>query len=251
MTALYLYGLLPPGTAVPAAVLAGLEGVTGPVRTLDGPAAVYLVSDHDGGEILPARRSLVRHTKVLEAAMDAGPLLPARFGLVAESEAAALEMFAGGGSALADAFTRLSGRVEIGVRISGDRDAALAAVLAEDAALSRDRDQLAAGGRTSHFQRIAMGRRLGEGLARRRAEAEATLIDALLPEAVDHVLRPAETDLELLRCEFLVDRAKLDTFETALEAAMEAQAFHPGTPLAAKLVGPAPAYNFVDVPVGS
>lgn len=245
MSGLYLYGLLAPGRTPPTADLAALDGVTGPVTALETPAACVLVSSHDGGEILPTRRSLMRHLRVLEALMAFGPLLPMRFGLVAESSAEVTALVDGRRDEIRREFDRLADRVEIGVRVTGDREAAIATLLTEETGLVRARDRLAAGGRASQMDRIALGRQVGEALAGRREACERALVSALEPVAVEMVARPAESDVDLLRVDVLVERSDLTALEAALSAAAASLPFHPGRLPAMKLIGPAPPSSFV------
>jgi hypothetical protein len=81
---IYLYGLLEPGAADPGEVLSSVAGVTGPVGVTDLGAAILVHGASDGLEILPRRRHLLAHARVLEALAGRGALLPMRFGMVGE-----------------------------------------------------------------------------------------------------------------------------------------------------------------------
>ncbi|MEO0930881.1 MAG: GvpL/GvpF family gas vesicle protein, partial [Pseudomonadota bacterium] len=80
---IYLYGLVEPRGAEIAVVLKDAEGLQGPLQHAEIAGWTLVYSDHDDQEILPKRRLLLAHTKVLERLLTIGTTLPARFGLVA------------------------------------------------------------------------------------------------------------------------------------------------------------------------
>lgn len=242
---IYLYGLAEADAWDLSGVLDGLHGLQAPleVTTVGGWALVH--SEQDDQEILPRRRLMLTHTRVVEQMLTGGTVLPARFGLVADSLGQARALVEGRADVIAREFDRIRGAVELGLRIRFPKEAALTATLAEAPDLRREKERLSGRGAEAHYAIAEFGGRLADRVDRRRGKAQAALLSALKPLARDHVLRAPEEDTEVLRAEFLVDRDAQDAFEAAaLEAARKLD-FAPGEDPAIQLVGPVPVYNFV------
>jgi hypothetical protein len=245
---LYLYGLASghaPGLADTLEGVTGLGGERPVLLGLGGRAVI--ASPHECGEILQTRRRMLAHTRVLEAAMSAATVLPMRFGLVASDMADVEAMIAEHAVDIDTQLARIEGQVEIGLRIRFPREAALAALLADQPGLAAERDRLRGHGAGAHFERIELGRRVAEGLDRRRTEAQRQLAARIAPLCTDHVLRPPEEDVEVLRAECLLPADAEPGFAAAVQAAIAPCAFAPGAEAAIRLVGPVPPYHFVDL----
>lgn len=245
---MYLYGLLEADAPVD---LSALDGINGPVCVTPCGGAFLIHGAHDGGEIMPRRRHLLRHAKVLETAMGHGTVLPMRFGMVSASVVEIETRIATQAAAVEQAFARVRGRVELGVRITVPEAAALEAVLRMSPDLARARDDLANAGRSGHFAKAEFGRHLGEALARRRAQAQKALLAELTQNAEDHVLRAPETDTEALRAEFLVAQDKVAEFTDRVAALSETLDLAQPEPADAQVIGPGPAYHFVTLALGT
>mgnify|MGYP001794210923 CR=1 FL=1 len=242
---IYLYGLFEGEKVALEQALAGSNGLQN-IPEIASVGSWHLVhSQHDDAEILPKRRLLLAHTKVLERMISVGTVLPARFGLVAQDLVTATSLITAQTDLVAAEFDKVRGHVELGVRVSIDREAALDATLAEHADLSDERDALAGKGPEAHFAIAEFGGRLAEQLDRRRGKGQRTLLDALVPLARAHVLRKPEDDYEVLRAEFLISADAQAEFVTAVEAAAARLDFAPGAEPAIQIIGPVPMYNFV------
>lgn len=242
---IYLYGLLEGDTAAMEQTVSGTPGLESHVETttLSGWGLAY--SAQGESEIQPRRRLMLAHARVQEAMMAFGTLLPARFGLVARDLAEVEALIAARAPVIAAEFDRVRGCVEFGLRVRFDRAPALAATLAEDADLRRERDRLQRMGREAHFAMAEFGGRLADRLDRRRGQAQASLLKALLPLARSHVLRRPDEDTEVLRAEFLLASGAEADFLQAAEDCARSLDFAPGCEPVLSLVGPVPPYNFV------
>lgn len=243
---IYLYGLCEGGAAVDvAAVLTDLPGLQAPLEVVQIDRWTMVFSQQDDAEILPKRRLMLAHTRVLERMLSQGAVLPARFGLVAESLERAQTLIGARAPVIEQEFDRIRGCIELGIRIRFPREAALAATLAADQRLRRERDALADTGLKAHLAIASFGGKLAEEVDRRRGSAQAALLAALLPLARDHVLRAPEADTEVLRAEFLIDASHQTAFESAVQEVSASLTFVPGEEPAIQIVGPVPVYNFV------
>lgn len=245
---LYLYGIgARPGPDLTAAIDA-VTGITGtPPFVLELGERAVIASHHPGGEILQTRRRMLAHTRVLEAAMSAVPVLPMRFGLVGGTEAEVAGLVAAHEHEIEAQLARIAGRVEIGLRVSFPREAALSALLSDHGELIAERDRLQRRGADAHFERIELGRRVAEVLDRRRTDAQAALAARVAPLCERHVLRPPEEDVEVLRAECLVAREDEPGFAEAIAREAAQSAFAPGAEPLIRLVGPVPPFHFVDL----
>ena len=241
----YLYGLIeaPPEGLV--ADLSHLPGLQGPLQIHRiGPWGLVF-SDHDTAEILPKRRLLLTHTRVLEEMLRFGTVLPARFGLVSDTVEKVEGLILAKSATITREFARVHGCFELGIRVNYPRKPALDATLAQDPALRREREKLSRMGPEAHFALAEFGGKLADRLDRRRGAAQAQLLHALVPLCRSHVLRSPEEDTEVLRAEFLIPTPTQTDFIAAVERACHALTFAPGAEPVIQVIGPVPMYNFV------
>lgn len=247
---IYLYGLLHPEAEVNRLDLDALRGVTDAVNLAQTQQGYLLYGPAPDGEILPKRRFMLAHTRVLEAANALGTLLPMRFGMSAPDLEDVTAMLTAEADAITAQFTRLAGAVELGLRIDFPRGAALEATLEESPTLARERDRLARMPQPPHFQAAELGRKLAEALDRRRGAAQKALASKLAPHLRDYVLRKPEADTQVICLDALVERSREDGLAQTVEAATRDLPFAPGAEAQIRLIGPVPAYSFVQLRLG-
>ena len=230
-TALYVYGVVPADAVVSADL----------VRSGDVAAIVSRVDLAEFGEE-PLRRNLedrdwleaaVRaHDDVLAQAVGRVPLVPLRFGTVYTSEDGVREMLDEREPELTDALARLSGCVELGVKVflrgTAQRD---------EAEPASGRDYLLRKQRARDTAAAAQGAAL---------DAVCALHDRLLALADDaRVNRPQPPELSgrsepmLLNAAYLVRTEHQPEFTAAGDDGGDAG-------LEVVVTGPWPAYNFVE-----
>jgi len=249
---IHVYGLVPPDAveAVGAALdgVAAVEPQTAVRCVLAGPCGV-IASASSLDKIPRRRRTMLAHTRVLEAAMGHATVLPMRFGVLAESTPALALALEGRAAELDGLFARMAGACEFGLRISWPREHALAALVAESPDIRSRRDRLAQLGAAGHYERIAFGQHVAEQLDRRRKRAQDQTLALLREQARDHVLLAPEEDVETLRAAFLIDAEGEAAFLDAATAAARAFDFAPGAEPQIRFIGPAPIYNFVSLSI--
>jgi hypothetical protein len=81
-----------------------------------------VVSNVQDKKIRPQRRNLAAHQQVLQRLMAATTPLPMAFGIIANGETAVTEILAHHRNLFLDQFQRVSGKVEMGLRVSWDVD---------------------------------------------------------------------------------------------------------------------------------
>jgi hypothetical protein len=246
MSALYAYGVMRAADATAAPDAPGVGG--GALRFAPAGELAVLVGDAPEGELRRARRNLLAHIRVLEAAQPMGPILPMRFGVVADDAAAVAAAVTPRAAELMALLDRYRGCAEYGVRVEYDRAAALAALGIARPDFARRRAELVGrAGADAQMALMNLGREIAEALDARRKAAERAILAAVKPVARDHVLRAPESDVEALRAEFLLPTADEAAFLAAVEAAAAATDFAPGGAPTVRVVGPAPIYNFVSL----
>ncbi len=244
----YLYGLLEadPRTAS-MSELTSIAGTTGQVSVDRCGDLSVIHGPHDGAEMLPRRRLLLSHARVLETAMVLGTVLPMRFGMTCESLAELGDLVSANRAVIRGAIDRLRGQVEIGVRVAAPEDDALSEALSANPAVAAARARLAQQGGAGHFAKVEFGRALGEAVAVRRKAAQKALLADLVPRSSGHVLKAPESDFEALRAEFLIDAEQLAGFLEYLERAVAKLDFAGPGRCGVRVVGPGPAFHFVDL----
>jgi hypothetical protein len=245
---LYAYAVLRAEDALAATAGDAEPGLGGgKVGVVRAGGLAALVGPVDAGEIPRTRRNMMAHLKVLEGAMRAGPLLPMRFGVVAPDAEAIARRVAGRERELSALLDRHEGVAEFGLRVCFPRDVALAATIAAHPDLARRRAALRAASPVPQLALAELGRAVAEALDGARKRAERALMAALRPLARDAVLRAPESDVEALRAEFLLPLAEADAFAAEAARAAAGLPFAPGAAPEVRVVGPAPAYNFVSL----
>ena len=239
---IYLYGLLEPMSPRPSDAI---EGVTGPVAIVDLGTARLAYSLAETAEILPRRRLLLTHARVLETLATTGTVLPMRFGMVGDGLEELTAILARQAADIRAQFDALRGCAEYGIRVSFPREAALAATIAADPGLAAERDRIAALPGSRRMQAADFGRSLADRLDRRRAAAQKAILSELGGELAGHVLRAPDSDVEVLALDALVRATGAEDLARRVEAAARRSGFAPGAEPEVRLVGPGPAYSFV------
>jgi len=120
---IYVYAVCHSGGAGPSGV--GL--CDRPLRVVIAGALAAVVSDHPDTRPVPDADALWRHERVVEDLMSSRELLPMRFGSVLGDDHAAADLLAERAEELGAALARVTGAIELGVRVAWaapDADAA-------------------------------------------------------------------------------------------------------------------------------
>src|ERR687886_724519 len=111
---IYLYALSDPLTEAPTAP--GLDGA--PLRVVTTESLAAVVSDWDRVPLAADERALWAHERVVEELMLQQPVLPMRFGSILHDDAAARSLLVARQEELMIALRRVTGAVELGVRVA-------------------------------------------------------------------------------------------------------------------------------------
>lgn len=213
----YLYGIFPtPGpTELP---LSGLDEQVVQAQQLGDFTFLYSLACQK--RYLSSRKHLLGHEKVLEAAMEQGyrTLLPLQFGLIVDSWNQVQEdLVAPHAEDLTQLFKRLDGCREVSIKVQWEPSTELEMLMAEDADLRAQRDQLE-GTQLGMEQVIFIGQQIEAAMESRKQGIVAQFRRALTPLAKDVLENAPQTDVMIYNAAFLISWESEAAFSQAVEA---------------------------------
>ena len=244
----YLYAVTAPHlpldmTALPGILDgAGLSGV--PQCISDGPLGA-VVSLYDGKKVRPERKNLAAHQGVLRALMGRGiPFLPVAFGVVVPSAQDLLALLRANQEAFVRDLKRLSGKVEMGLKVLWDVPNIFEFFVFQNPELAKFRDQvLEIPEGVSREEKIALGQAFEMLLRETRTQHEETVRRELGTCVLEFQADPPRGEKMILNLSCLIERKQEKAFEQAVLRA--ASCFDDN--YAFDYSGPWPPYHFVSV----
>lgn len=240
--ALFAYGVVAADSAVatrPQTLPTGVSGAS--VRPFGAGSVAVLASPVDVPDdgIRPARRHVLAHMGVLDAALAATAVLPFRFGTVFPDEGALRGHLAGEADSYARRLEELSEQVQLTVTARYHDDTMVATVLADRPGLRREAAATPAVAPLE--RRLELGRRISHAAAEVRAR-DLRLLAQHAHQVADSVTVDQDSAAaDVVRLWMLVRR---DRVEEALHA-IEQVAADIGSRMTVEAAGPMPAYAFV------
>jgi hypothetical protein len=211
------------------------------VRRIAHRDVAALVSDVEPGE-LTAARVMRAHWRVLEQAGAGCTVLPVRFGTVMAGDDAVVEEFLSPDhDDLAARLADLAGKVQLTVKGFYEEAPLLRGVVAASPAIARLRARVQALPEAAgYYDRIELGRLVGEEVERLRERDTALVLQRLEPLALATSREAAATADTAVNAAFLVERDGVDRFSEAVgELGRELEGR-----MRLRYVGPLPAYSF-------
>jgi hypothetical protein len=238
---LYVYGLVRAGDIYPVAAPA-VRDPNARVGTIDCGGVAALVSPIDGVEIMPRRRDLLAHARVLEQAMVDRPVLPMRFGIIVPNVGALARMIVRHQRDLLALLDEIDGRIEVGIKASWNEQIVWPEIAAAHPDLAAaGRDLHSGGAQRTYYDRIELGRAIAGAIEDKRMAERRRLLDLVSPLATRVKELPAADDMMFAHVALLVEKSiepKLFESVASFERAQSAR-------LVCKYVAPIPPYNFV------
>jgi hypothetical protein len=240
---MWIYGVVPADAS-----LTELEG-------REGLPEVWIVESGDLGAIVGTapeesargtRDQALAHARVLEAAVVDAPVVPFRFGTEVEGddEAVGAELLEPYRDELAQRLETVKDVVQMTVKASYDQQAVLRDIIRRDPELAALQQQTREGPEeVTQAAQAQFGELLYNAVEALREQHSGEILESLKPASVAATAEPIENDFMVLNVPFLVNRSRREDFEEAVE-----QAADDGAELIQfELLGPMPAYNFMDV----
>jgi hypothetical protein len=239
--AYYVYGVLPAGVRTGDRVTSASLG--GSVRTLEAGPLAALVEQIEDERDLGTREDLVAHSAVLNEVAEATTVVPLRFGTVLPGSTAVTdELLNLRRDELVAMLDALQDTTQFVLRARYELDDLLREVVATNPEVGELRERTSGLPEdAAYYDRVRLGELVaGEVASRRDAEAQV-LLDALIPLAVEHVVKEPSGMDHLLDCSF---RVRLDQ-RADFEMAAERQAERLAGRAQLRLIGPTAVYDFV------
>jgi Gas vesicle synthesis protein GvpL/GvpF len=237
--AVYVYGVTRSGIGLRR--LKGLADAS--VDLVEHGELAAIVSDAPPGQLRAKRRDVLRHTEVLQRALENETVLPLAFGIVFASRTSVVDdLLVARYEELVELMHRFDALIELTVRAFYREDAVLAEIVREDRAISELREATQTGA-VSEAARVRLGEAVAQQLEARRARDADALLARLLPLAGDVVVEERRAEYEVLRASFLVDRHALERFDTRMQELAREQ----DERMLFKYTGPLAPHSFVSL----
>jgi len=192
----------------------------------------------------PTQEHLLLHEIVNEAVIRDHTMLPMSFGTVFRSEADVTAMLRTAAGALRQAFRVVRGRVELGVKVSWDRERAMSDLDRTDPDVRALKEEIRRGGDgAAYLARLELGRTVEDAMEERANALMWSVYKPLRPLSVASRNGKLIGDDTIMNVAFLVERAREDDFDQAVGRLATR---HHGL-LSFKYTGPWPPYSFVNI----
>ena len=242
----FLYAITGAGHKLPLASLPAVatgDSTPCPPRIISNGLLAAVASPFKGERVRPERRNLSAHHAVLRRLTDAGvDFLPAAFGMLASSRPAIIEMLRANREPLLADLRRLSGKVEMGLKVVWDVPNIFEFMASRCQELVQLRDRLLRkSGAPTRDDKIELGRTFELLLNEARERHVATVTGALGDCLRDFKVNAPRDEKSVMNLACLVPRGDEKPFEQGVFRA--AKLFDDN--YAFDYNGPWPPFNFV------
>jgi len=215
------------------------------VYTINHQRIAAIVSDIEFSEIDPTRKNVHAHTVVQDELLKEYTLLPMGFGMVAASEDEVRGLLERNYEGLTSELNRLTGMIEVELKVFWDQEAIIKEIQSESQELSRLKAKVNAASSAIEVRNLLVeAGKLVESIVQDWKTRYAELVYANLQELSYEAKMNNPVGLKnLLNASFLIDKSR--------ESEFKEQVYKMDTKFQGKVnfkyVGPMPPYNFVDL----
>jgi len=222
----------------------GING--GRVYTIPDGEVAAIVSDVPNQRIRPERRHFAAHQAVLKTLMRDCDLLPISFGIISKGPKAVRSILSRNRDAITDQLKRVSGKVEMGLKVHWDVPNIFEYMIDIHSDLSKARDRLLSPHRRpTQEEKIEIGQMFEDLLNADRDRHTKKVERVLAPRCFEVKRNKCRSELEVMNLACLVGRDSLADFEAGV---LQAAAFFDDN-FAFDYNGPWAPHNFVDLEV--
>ena len=190
------------------------------------------------------RDQALGHARVLEAAVRDAPVVPMRFGIMSPSdEEVTSGILEDRHDALVQLIEKFEDSVEMLLKVNYDEEAVLREIVENEPEAAELREAISEGSEdATRDQRVRLGELIATGLEQRRERDSADILQQLEEVVQEGRSEPPEKEWMVLNAPLLIERGRIEELESAVEevAAERAERMH------FKLLGPMPAYHFLE-----
>ena len=234
----YLYGFALGGFR-PAPDLRGLAGA--PVGVLSHGEVSAVVSRHPVMPLVPSRKNLEPHHRIVREISAQAALVPAAFGHICESEHELLDVIRRHHHEIRDELARLAHKCEMGLKLVWNVDNIFEFMVRTNRELRDQRDRVFSRRQPSVAEKLDVGALFDATLNQERERLSAVVLNALQTVTCEVTSVPARDEKTVFQAALLIQRDRETEFLQLLQAA--AKAFDSNYTL--HTTGPWPAYSFV------
>ncbi|MDA8408116.1 MAG: GvpL/GvpF family gas vesicle protein [Deltaproteobacteria bacterium] len=239
----YMYAIIP-GAQERSFGSIGINGAK--VYTICVGEAAAVVSDAPNGKIRPERRNFAAHQAVLKTLVEEGDLLPMSFGNISSNGSAVKDFLAKNNSSISKALKRISGKIEMGLRVNLDVPNIFEYLVTTYDELRIARDELIRPNREpSQDDKIELGRLFQNILDSARDQHFETVSKSLAVCCSEIKKNKCRDEREVMNLACLINRGAVEKFEDGVFKA--ASLFDDN--FAFDYNGPWAPHNFVDLEI--
>lgn len=222
-----------------------LQGVLDrPAYRLEAAPLCAIVSECPLKNVRAERKHIAAAQRVLSAVNAKFDLLPMTFGTVTESEEDLRRFLIDNCAKLLSQLERVSGSVEMALRLSLDVPDPVAYLVARTPALKAARDRtFRPRHKPSHDDKIRLGQQFDQAFAYYRETLTAQVLATIGDSCLESIELPIRDEKQIANLAILVPRAGLETFGAAISTA----AAQIDDDVVFNLSGPWPPHNFVEI----
>jgi len=238
----WIYGVVPAGAS-----LKELERRPGlpEVWLVETSDLAAIVGDEPAQDASATREQALVHARVLEAAIVDAPVVPFRFGTVVAGgdEEVGTELLKGYRDQLSQLLARFEDYVQMTVKVSYHDDVVLQEIIESQPEIAELREQARGDEDLTRAVRIRLGELINAALEQTRALDANDILEELRPEAAAVAADPPETEFMVVNAPLLIKRARVQEFEAVVERLADEREER----MHFTLLGPMPAFSFIDV----
>jgi hypothetical protein len=242
----YLYGLARTDKDLDFGEI-GLEfkGAPGRVHTVRVDSVAAVVSAFPGvDKVMPLRKYLEPHHRVIREVMKTMTIAPLGFGHVAKSERAVVNTLRRNRDSIREGLDRVDGMVELSLKVKWDVDNIFEYFVALDERLAAYRDEIF--GRAyapGQAEKVELGRMFEQRVSDEREVETDRVVEAFQSDSCDVKVNSPKTEKSVMDLAFLVRRDGVAAFEERLsQVAAGFSAQH-----TFDYSGPWAPFNFVEI----
>ena len=191
------------------------EGQPGRVHTVRVDSVAAVVSEFGAhGKVLPLRKNLDPHHRVIREVMKTATIVPVTFGHVARSEAEVLKTLRRNRDGIGTELDRVDGKVEMTLKVKWDVDNIFEYLVGANEELAAFRDQIFGRSQApSQAEKIDLGHMFEERLGNEREEQTDKVVEAFESCFSEFKVNPVKNEKTVMEVAFLVDRERQKAFE--------------------------------------
>jgi hypothetical protein len=240
----WIYGVVPAGVDL-AELDKRQERIGTEVWLVERGDLAAIASEPPSEDAKGTRDRALAHARILEAVIVDAPVVPFRFGTIVPGgdDAVGDQLLAEREDELKGLLDRFRDHVQMTVKASYDEEGVLRDIVNSDKRISELRKQAKQGDEiATRDVRVALGELISQTLEARREKAAHELLEQIKPHCVDVATERLENEFMIINAPCLVERSKQGDFEKAVsELADENTEL-----MQFSLIGPMPAYNFIE-----